>query len=125
MVPEKVGLKGVTRDGMDYEFTLVFDLDIKHVANASKDRTGLFMDKIARVLSSQDAKRIKVWCESGVHESQVIVAINKCANVDELRNVYLNFPGYQQRLNQIFVDRKNALQKAQQTIEISSTLNKT
>ena len=23
MVPEKVGLKGVTRDGMDYEFTVV------------------------------------------------------------------------------------------------------
>src|SRR5213075_24314 len=43
-VPEKVGLKGVTRDGMDYEFTLVFDIDIKHNASASKDRTGLFMD---------------------------------------------------------------------------------
>ena len=27
MVPEKVGLKGITRDGMDYEFTIVFDLD--------------------------------------------------------------------------------------------------
>ena len=32
MVPEKVGLKGVTREGMDYEFTLVIDLDIKHNA---------------------------------------------------------------------------------------------
>ena len=39
MVPEKVGLKGITRDGMDYEFTIVFDLDIKHNAVASKDRT--------------------------------------------------------------------------------------
>ncbi|HYQ59127.1 MAG TPA: AAA family ATPase, partial [Draconibacterium sp.] len=37
MVPEKVGLKGVTRDGMDYEFTLVFELDLKHNAIASKD----------------------------------------------------------------------------------------
>ena len=26
MVPEKVGLKGVTRDGMDYEFTVVLIL---------------------------------------------------------------------------------------------------
>ena len=40
MVPEKVGLKGVTRDGTDYEFTVVLDLDIKHQATASKDRTG-------------------------------------------------------------------------------------
>jgi len=45
MVPEKVGLKGITREGMDYEFTLVFDLDIKHNASASKDRTSLFIDK--------------------------------------------------------------------------------
>jgi hypothetical protein len=43
MVPEKVGLKGVTREGMDYEFTIVLDIDIKHNVNASKDRTGLFM----------------------------------------------------------------------------------
>jgi hypothetical protein len=121
MVPEKVGLKGVTRDGMDYEFTLVFDLDIKHVATASKDRTGLFMDKISHVLSSQDAIRIKNWCESGMHEGQVIEAINKCENVDELRNVYLNFPGYQQKLNQMFVDRKNALQKAPQTTTLNNS----
>ena len=36
LVPEKVGLKGVTREGMDYEFTLVFDLDIKQHASSSK-----------------------------------------------------------------------------------------
>ena len=30
-IPEKVGLKGITRDGMDYELTLVFDIDIKHM----------------------------------------------------------------------------------------------
>ena len=46
MVPEKVGLKGVTRDGMDYEFTFVLDLDIKHQATASKDRTGLFSNPL-------------------------------------------------------------------------------
>ena len=45
MVPEKVGMKGITRDGMDYEFTIVFDLDLKHNATTSKDRTGLFMHK--------------------------------------------------------------------------------
>lgn len=30
---------------MDYEFTLVFNLDMRHKAVASKDRTSLFMDK--------------------------------------------------------------------------------
>jgi hypothetical protein len=41
MVPEKVGLKGVQRDGTDYEMTIVLDLDLKHNATGSKDRTGL------------------------------------------------------------------------------------
>ena len=45
MVPEKIGLKGVTREGLDYEFTIVLELDLKHQATATKDRTQLFMDK--------------------------------------------------------------------------------
>ena len=45
MVPEKVGLKAVMRDGVDYEFTIVLDIDLKHHAVASKDRTGLFMGR--------------------------------------------------------------------------------
>lgn len=38
----KVGLAPVQREGMDYEFTTVFDLSPEHLALASKDRTGLF-----------------------------------------------------------------------------------
>ena len=40
LVPEKVGLKAMQRDGMDYEFTVVLDIDLKHHVQASKDRTG-------------------------------------------------------------------------------------
>lgn len=50
-IPEKVGLKSVQRDGLDYEFTLVFDVDIKHFALSSKDRTGLFMGKPEFIIS--------------------------------------------------------------------------
>ena len=64
-VPEKVGLKGVTREGMDYEITVVFDLDIKHYATASKDRTGLFMDKPSWVITENTGKRILNWCNAG------------------------------------------------------------
>ena len=64
-VPEKVGLKGVTREGVDYEMTIVFDLDIKHHATASKDRTGLFMDKPSWVITENTGKRILNWCKAG------------------------------------------------------------
>ena len=45
MVPEKVGLKAIQRNDLDYEFTIVFDIDSAHNAKASKDRSGLFIDK--------------------------------------------------------------------------------
>lgn len=64
-VPEKVGLKAVQRDGLDYEFTLVFDIDIKHFAVSSKDRTEIFMGKPEFKITSETGKMILEWCNSG------------------------------------------------------------
>ncbi len=76
-VPEKVGLKGVTREGMDYEFTIVFDLDIKHYAQASKDRTGLFMDKPQFLITDKIGQRLRAWCsEAQITVSQIPVTTN-------------------------------------------------
>lgn len=41
-VPKKVGMAPIQREGMEYEFTLVLDMNYQHFAQASKDRTGLF-----------------------------------------------------------------------------------
>jgi len=64
-VPQKVGLKAVTREGVDYEFTLVFDIDIKHNATASKDRTELFVDKPEFTINEQTGKELRAWAEKG------------------------------------------------------------
>ena len=66
MVPEKVGLKSVMRDGVDYEFTLVFDVDTKHFVVSSKDRTGLFVEKPPFIISENTGSEILDWCNSGV-----------------------------------------------------------
>lgn len=63
-IPEKVGLKSIQRDGMDYEFTIVFDVDIKHFAVASKDRTGLFSEKSDFIISEETGKEVLDWCNS-------------------------------------------------------------
>jgi hypothetical protein len=63
---EKAGLKEVTREGFEYELTVNFNLDEKHNCTASKDRTGLFMDKPFFTITSETGKLIKEWCESGV-----------------------------------------------------------
>lgn len=48
-VPQKIGMAPIMRDGVEYEFTTVFDLDIAHQAQASKDRTQMFGDKIFQI----------------------------------------------------------------------------
>ncbi len=68
---EKAGLKEVTREGFEYELTANLELDIKHNATASKDRTGLFMDKPQFVPSVETGKLIKQWCENGVDAPKV------------------------------------------------------
>ena len=64
MIPEKVGLKAVQRDNVDYEFTLVFEVDIKHHATASKDRTGLFMGKPEFTITPQTGRMLLEWCNT-------------------------------------------------------------
>lgn len=64
--PVKIGLAPVQRDGMEYEFTAVLDLDLeKHMATASKDRTGLFDGKYF-VPTEQTGKDLLAWLEDGV-----------------------------------------------------------
>jgi len=71
----KAGLKEVTREGFEYELTLNFNLDERHNCTASKDRTGLFMDKPAFIITEETGKLIKQWCETGVEVKPVLPAL--------------------------------------------------
>lgn len=86
-VPEKVGLKAITREGVDYEFTLCFDLDIKHYANASKDRTSLFIDKPESILSEEAGRKLLEWANSGeVADNRPVVNDKQFATIlDRIR----------------------------------------
>lgn len=62
---EKGGLREITREGFEYELTINLELDIRHNATASKDRTGLFMGKPAFVPNEKTGELIAQWCEQG------------------------------------------------------------
>ena len=65
--PIKIGLAPVQRDGMEYEFTLVFDVSIdSHIATASKDRTTLWNGR-AETLTIAHGRELHDWLESGVN----------------------------------------------------------
>jgi len=64
-VPKKVGMAPVQREGMDYEFTLVFDIDQgQHMATTSKDRTDMF-NGFCDILSEEHGRMIRHWLENG------------------------------------------------------------
>lgn len=101
-VPEKVGLKAITREGVDYEFTLVFDIDIKHNVTASKDRTALFMDKPDFVITPETGKTIKAWCETGMVESIPELSVTDISSIKEqikLMNDKAELTGYWNQLS--------------------------
>lgn len=62
--PKKVGLAPVQRDGMEYEFTVMLDIDMNHVASASKDRTSLF-DGLYFKISQDTGATLLEWLETG------------------------------------------------------------
>lgn len=61
-VPEKVGMKGIQRDGLEYDFTIVFELDITNRASCTKDRTQQFSKNIPYKLDQATGEKIKNWC---------------------------------------------------------------
>lgn len=69
-VPVKIGLAPVQREGLEYEFTTVFDMSIdKHYASASKDRTSIFVDD-PHIISEETGEKFKVWLDDGIDEEE-------------------------------------------------------
>ena len=115
-VPEKVGLKSIQRDGTDYEFTLVLDIDIKHNAIASKDRTGLFIDKPQFIPNQNTGIQINEWCNTVIpiqitplKVSEILEKIDACNTVDALLELYQNTPQHQEQLLPEFTKRRQEI----------------
>ncbi|HYD35522.1 MAG TPA: AAA family ATPase [Vitreimonas sp.] len=82
---EKAGLKEITREGFEYELTLSFAISQNHYAVASKDRTGLFMDKPEFVISPETGLILKNWSESGVTE--ILIQESQLMELEKLLDV--------------------------------------
>ena len=129
-VPKKVGMAPVQREGMDYEFSLVFDVDQeRHIATSSKDRTGLF-DGFFGKLTEEHGRAISEWLESGeevqkpadkseqlpagpkfITKNQVKELEEIISNVGADRDKFLAFLGVK-RLEEIPSEKMTAAKKA-------------
>lgn len=79
--PVKIGLAPIQRDGLEYEFTVMFDVAVdKHIAAATKDRTGIF-NNWCDVITPDTGKMIRAWSDSGEvvqADKYVTVSKNSC-----------------------------------------------
>lgn len=90
--PKKVGMAPVQREGMEYEFTVMLDVDMQHIANASKDRTSLFDGQYFKI-NKDTGLTLKSWLETGVEVNQfdfdaMLKAIENASDIDVLKTHY-------------------------------------
>lgn len=101
--PQKVGMKEVTREGFEYELTVNLEIiNERHLAKASKDRTGLFMDKPEFVITEETGKLLRDWAVNGRDPFGEITAATSLA---DLKNVWESFPELHKKDD--FVDAVN------------------
>lgn len=84
--PIKVGMAPVQRDGMEYEFTLVWDVMVdSHVSYASKDRTRLWSNR-NEVITLGHGIELRKWLETGgkFNEDEIKEKLNGIKNKDEV-----------------------------------------
>lgn len=92
--PKKVGMAPVQREGMEYEFTVMLDVDMQHIASASKDRTSLFDGQFFKI-NQDTGKTLLAWLENGKEAGldaesvgYSLDLIESAANRDELTSLF-------------------------------------
>ena len=106
----KHGTKEITREGFEYELTTNFELiNDKHLVKASKDRTGLFMDKPEFVINSNTGKKLIDWCSKGVSIDKIKEEILKCETIEALKVLYAKYPSFQKMTHPLILERKEQL----------------
>lgn len=82
MAPVKMGMAPVQRDGMEYEFTVVFDINMDSQATATKDRTDLYsiinaagtLERRTFIISPETGEELGGWINEGKDVPQDILA---------------------------------------------------
>ena len=106
----KLGTKEITREGFEYELTVNFELiNDNHLVKASKDRTGLFMDKPEFVINQATGKKLKAWCVEGISLEKIKKEIASCHNLTGLKHIYDKYPSLNKELYPIIIERKKVI----------------
>lgn len=115
--PRKVGMAPVQREGMEYEFTVMLDIDTNHIASTSKDRTGLF-DGLFFKITPDTGKTLSAWLEKGVEPKKFadyIADIDGAASMASLQAAFTSayrFAGADAEMVRQFTEAKDKRKEA-------------
>ncbi|AFJ47299.1 ATP-binding protein [Shimwellia blattae] len=120
----KLGMKSEQRDGVEYEFTTVLDINHEtHTASASKDRTGLFSNSDYTVIDERVGARLVEWLNDGRTKPEIDLAhfvhvAESVASFDALKAAWaeayrtLRDTPEQAKAQEVYEARKSELMKS-------------
>jgi len=90
MKPTKVGVAPVQREGLEFEFTTVLDLNAENMASISKDRTRIWGTEPYFRVTEDHGKRLMDWLNGGVafDVKAAIKDMQSCEDGDCLRDSF-------------------------------------
>lgn len=121
----KVGTKEETRNGFEYELTVSFELiNDNHLAKASKDRTGIFMNKPEFVINQSTGKKLIQWCSLVSKVEDVEKEIKQTTTIESLKHIYNKYPLFQSKIKDNILTRKRELESIEEQIIESTEITK-
>lgn len=124
-VPVKMGMAPIQREGMDYEFTVVLDIDKdSHLYSASKDRTRLFEGNHGK-LTIETGERLMNWLMSGKSTDEIetqekdrykaeLLAAQNIDNIKQIINMACRkYPALKDEFVEIASKRKHELERGE------------
>ncbi|MCY1699712.1 ATP-binding protein [Lelliottia sp. SL45] len=119
---QKLGLKSEQRDGVEYEFTTVLDINHEtHTAVASKDRTGIFSNSNYTELTPDVGVKLMEWLSEGRSKAEVdlehfVFAAESARDFESLKSAFAeaykalrDSPDEQKKATDIYDIRKHEL----------------
>lgn len=108
----KMGLAPIQREGMEYEFTVFFDIDSNRNAKSTKDRTNLFaainaageVENKTFVITPKTGEQLAVWLNTGV-ESIDSIAEYLATQINISEDLDKTFTDNQEQINRIKSER--------------------
>lgn len=119
MKPVKIGVAPIQREGVEFEFTNVFELDLNHNFICTKDRTGLFNNiDIPIPFDEQVGKKMVDWLNDGQEKEGNV----KYRENNQIGNDSYNIDSKKQEIIDMYADMIGAAKDDEELSEIGGKL---